>query len=87
MFHLYLFSIAIFMLIALQNLLTACLHPSRGLATQDFIFFHSIHLFNERVNQYIHSFIPYTGKLWKSLFLSIFPLVYDLSVKTHLMQK
>ena len=38
MLHLYLFSTAIFMLIALLNLLTTCLHPSRGLATQNFLF-------------------------------------------------
>ena len=39
--------------------------PSRGLAAQDFLFL--IHLSNARVNQYLHSFIPYTGKLWDFL--------------------
>ena len=37
MLHLYLFSTAIFMLTALLNLLTACIHPSRGLTIQDFL--------------------------------------------------
>ena len=37
MLHLYLFSTAIFMLTALLNLLTACLHPSRSLAAQGFL--------------------------------------------------
>ena len=37
MLHLYLFSTAIFMLIALVNLLTACFHPSRDLAAQSFL--------------------------------------------------
>ena len=31
-----------------------------------------------RVNQYFHSFIPSTGKLWNSLPLSVFPPAYDL---------
>ena len=35
---------------------------------------YSVHLPNARVNQYLHSFIPYTGKLWNSLPLSIFHL-------------
>merc|ERR1712035_253209 len=33
---------------------------------------------NVRVNQYLHSFIPSTGKLWNSLPLSVFPDSYDL---------
>ena len=33
----------------------------------------SVHLPNVRVNQYLHSFIAYTGKLWNSLPLSVFP--------------
>ena len=37
MLHFYLFSTAIFMLTALLNLLTTCLHPSSGLAAQDFL--------------------------------------------------
>ena len=40
---------------------------------------YSVHLPNERVNQYLHSFIPHTGKLWNSLPLSVFPSVYDLN--------
>ena len=37
MLHLHRFSTAIFMLTAFLNLLNACLHPSRGLAAQDFL--------------------------------------------------
>ena len=37
MLHLFLFSTVIFMLTALLALLTACLHPSRSLATQGFL--------------------------------------------------
>ncbi len=33
-----------------------------------------------RVNQYFHSSIPSTGKLWNSLPLSVFPPAYDLDV-------
>ena len=40
---------------------------------------YSVHLPNARVNKYLHSFIPYTGKLWNSLPLSVFPLAYDLN--------
>ena len=40
---------------------------------------YSVHLHNARVNLYLHSFIPYTGKLWNSLPLSVFPLAYDLN--------
>ena len=40
---------------------------------------YSVHLSTAGVNQYLHSFIPYTGKLWNSLPLSIFPPVYDLN--------
>merc|ERR1712035_95523 len=39
MLHLFLYFIAICMLTALLNLLTACLPPSRGLAAQDFLLF------------------------------------------------
>ena len=38
-----------------------------------------LHLSNARVNQYLHSFIPCTGKLGNFLPLSVFPLGYDLS--------
>ena len=40
---------------------------------------YSVYLPNARVNQYLHSFIPYTGKIWNSLPLSIFPPAYDLT--------
>ena len=41
---------------------------------------YSVHLPNARVNQYLYSFIPFTGKLWNSLPVSIFPLSYDLNL-------
>ena len=75
----YLFSTAIFMLTALLNLLTASLHPSHTLAAQYFLLLLILILSNERVNQYLHSFIPYTGKLWNFLPLSVFPPAYDLN--------
>ena len=40
---------------------------------------YSVHLPNERANQYLHSFIPYTGKFWNSLPLSAFPPAHDLN--------
>ena len=40
---------------------------------------YSVHLTNARVNQYLHSFIPFTGKLWNSLPVSIFPHSYNLT--------
>ena len=40
---------------------------------------YSVHLYNARVNQYLHSCIPYTGKHWNSFPLSIFPPAYDLN--------
>ena len=40
---------------------------------------YSVHLSNTRVNQYLHSFIPYTGKLWNSLPVSVFPPAYNLN--------
>ena len=91
MLHLYLFSTAIFMLTALLNFLTACPHSSRGLTARLFTSSHpySVHLPNARVNQYFHSFISYTGNLWNSLPVSVFPPAYDLnsfeSVNTPLM--
>ena len=38
---------------------------------------YSVHLPNARVNQYLHSFIPYTGKLCNSFPLSVFPPAHD----------
>merc|ERR1712035_305491 len=38
----------------------------------------SVQFSNARVNKHLHSFIPFTGKLWNSLPESIFPLAYDL---------
>ena len=40
---------------------------------------YSVNLSNARVNQYLHSLIPITGKLWNSLPLSVFPPIYDLN--------
>ena len=40
---------------------------------------YSVHLPNARVNQYLHSFISYTRKLWNSFPLSVFPPAYDLN--------
>ena len=40
---------------------------------------YSVHFPNAIVNQYLHSFIPYTGKLWNSLPRSVFPPVCDLN--------
>ena len=40
---------------------------------------YSVHLHNARVNQYLHSFIRSSGKLWNSLPLSVFPSAYDLN--------
>ncbi len=69
------------LLTALLNLLTACLPPSLGLAVH--IFLHKlIPVLSKpyaRVNQYLLSFFPLTGKLWNSLPASVFPPVYDLS--------
>ena len=39
---------------------------------------YSVHLPNARVNQYLHSLLPYTGKICNSLTLSVFPPAYDL---------
>ena len=47
--------------------LTNCMSPwfPRPRCTRFYISIHpySVHLYNARVNQYIHFFIPYTGKL------------------------
>ena len=36
-----------------------------------------VHFSFARVNQYLHSFIPFTSKLWNSLSLSVFPPAHD----------
>ena len=49
---------------------------------------YSVHLSKARVNQYLHSFIPYIGKLWNSLPLSVFPPdlnTFKKGVSSHLM--
>ena len=38
-----------------------------------------VHLCNARVNQYLHSFIPCTGKHWNFLPLFVFLSAYDLN--------
>ena len=40
---------------------------------------YSVNLSNARINQYLHSLIPITGKLWNSLPLFVFPPAYDLN--------
>ena len=40
---------------------------------------YSVHLSNASVSQYLHSFIPYTGKLRNNLPLSVFPSAYNLN--------
>ena len=40
---------------------------------------YSVHLTYARVNRYLHSLIPFTGRLWKSLPVSVFPPTYDLN--------
>ena len=63
----------------------------RPRCTRRFTYSHpySVHLPNARVNQYLHSFIPYIRKLWNSLPLTVFSPVYDLNsfkrgVSSHL---
>ena len=56
--------------------------PSHGTSTSTRLFIshpYSIHLSNAKVNQYLHSFIPYTSKLWNSLPLSVFIPAYDMN--------
>ena len=78
MLHLYLSSTVIFMLTALLNLLTTCFPPPAASLHKTFNFCSSLFCPNARVNQYLHSFIPYTGKLWNSP-LFVFPPAYDLN--------
>ena len=62
--------------------LANCMPPptSCGLAAQDFLLpLIPVHLNNARVTQHIHSFIPFTGKLWNSLPDSVFTPTYDLN--------
>ena len=40
---------------------------------------YSVHPFYSRVNQYLHSFFPSTGKLWNSQPESVFPPSYDVN--------
>ncbi|MPD03931.1 hypothetical protein E2C01_099590 [Portunus trituberculatus] len=51
------------------------------LAAQGFLLplTHIVQLFNARVNQYSQSFIPFSGKLWNFLPVSVFPISYDLT--------
>ena len=60
---------------------TSIASPAASLHKAFYFFFSSLfcHLSNARVNQYLQSFIPYTGKLWNSLPLSVFPPAYDLN--------
>lgn len=73
--------IAIFMLIMLHSLWTACLHSFHSLPVHSFLFKILLRLSNFllQVNQYRHSFIPFTSKLWNSLPSSILiiPTSYD----------
>ena len=72
--HLYLSSTAIFMLTALLNLLTACLHPSRGLAAQDCLLplnpILSIFLMRELISTFALSFLILVNS--GTLFLCLF---------------
>ena len=79
--HLLLSSTVIFMLTALLNLLTACLPRSCGLTAHDFLLIqpYFVHLPYARVNHYLHSLVPSTGKFWNSLPESVFPSSYDLN--------
>ena len=73
MFHLYRFSTAIYMLTALLNLLTACLHPSHGLTAQDFLFLipiMSIFLMQELTSIYTLSSLTLLN--FGTLFLCLF---------------
>ncbi len=75
-------SIVIFILTAILNLQTSCLPPSWGLAAPAFLTQahpFSVQIPYARVNQHLHSFIPFTGKLWNNFPLSVFPPAYDLN--------
>ncbi len=75
-------STVIFVVTAVLNLLTACLPASCGLTAQDFLLtlipVLSTLLLQE-LKPYLHSFIPFTGKLWNSLSHSVFPPYYNLN--------
>ena len=80
MLHLYLFATAIFMLIALLNLLTPCVPPSYGLGTQDFLLLISIlpiSVMQELTSIFTLSYLTLvnSGTLLLCLF---FPFAYDL---------
>ena len=87
MLHLYLFSTAIFMLTALLNLLTACLHPSCSLAAQDFllllILIMSIFLMKELTRIFTLSSIILVNA--GTLFLCLFFHHFSTSVKISMM--
>lgn len=74
-------SIRIFMLTVLLSLLTVCFHYSCNLAALVFLFklapIYFVQIPCTRVNWCLNSFIPCTGKLWKSLFMPLFPSSYD----------
>ena len=92
MLHLYLFSITIFMLTALPNLLAICLHPSI-FAAQDFLLLLipilSIFLMQELTSIFTLSSLTLVNS--KTLPLFVFPPAYDFnsfqkrSIKTPLM--
>ncbi len=76
------FSIAIFVLTALLNLLSACLLFPNGLAVH--VFRHklnpnTIQTPYARVNHYRDSLFPSTSKIGNTFPASVFPPVYDLS--------
>merc|ERR1711980_33239 len=78
---LFLFSIVIFMVTALLNLLTACLPPSGGLTAPDFLLtltpFLSNSLMQELTNIFIPSFLSLvnSGTLFLNLYIHL-PTVY-----------
>ena len=73
-----LFSIFIFMLTALLNLLTACLHPSGSLAANNFlltlisILSTSFMPLIPFMPLYFHSFFHSSGKLFRTLYLNLY---------------
>merc|ERR1712035_26597 len=80
MLHPFLYIIAIFMLTALLNLLTACLPPSCGLAAQDFLLFLtpmlSKPLMQELTSTFTLSSLPLvnSGTVFLGLYFLLLPL-------------